>query len=63
MKVSRIDIIRKLVIKEYKAQRPTASQINEVISKYGLNKYTTDGKKRSKEVMTEAVAKAYKVLR
>ncbi len=63
MKVSRIDIIRKLVIKEYKAQRPTASQINEVISKYGLNRYTTDGKKRSKEVMTEAVAKAYKVLR
>ena len=63
IKVSRLDIIKKLVVKEYKAQRPTAAQINAVISKYDLNLYTKDGNHRSKEVMTKAVAKAYKVLR
>ena len=55
MKVSRVDIIRKLVVKEYKAQRPTAAQINAVISKYDLNLYTKDGNHRSKEVMTKVL--------
>ena len=53
MKVSRLDIIKKLVVKEYKAQRPTAAQINAVISKYDLNIHTKDGNHRSKEVMTK----------
>jgi|TARA_R110002110_G_scaffold240335_3_gene456544 hypothetical protein len=63
MKVSRLDIIKKLLVKEYKALRPTAEQISAVISKYDLNLYNKDGNHRSKEVMTKAVAKAYKVLR
>jgi hypothetical protein len=61
-KISRLWIIRQLCQKKFGAKRPTALEINDVISKYGLNRYTTDGKKRSREVMTEAVAKAYKVL-
>ena len=57
--VSRIWIIRQLCRKEYGAKRPTAIQINKVIEKYNLNRYTSDGKKRSKEVKTEAISKAY----
>ena len=57
--VSRIWIIRQLCRKEYGAKRPTAIQINKVIEKYNLNRYTSDGKKRSKEVITEAISKAY----
>ena len=57
--VSRIWIIRQLCRKEYGAKRPTAIQINKVIEKYNLNRYTPDGKKRSKEVITEALSKAY----
>ena len=63
MKVSRYELIRKLVRKEYKAKRPTAKQINEIIHTYSLNRYTEDGKKRSKEVIKEAMQKAYASLR
>ena len=62
MKVSRFDIIKKLIRKEYKNKRPTAIEMLEVIRKYDLQKYRSDGKKRSREVMTKAIAKAYKSL-
>ena len=57
MKVSRIEVIRKLCQKEYGAKRPTAKQQLAVIRKYELNLYTTDGKRRSKEVIGKAIAK------
>ena len=62
MKVSRFDIIKKLIKKEYKNKRPTAIEMLEVIRKYDLQKYRSDGKKRSREVMTKAIAKAVKSL-
>ena len=62
MKVSRFDIIKKLIRKEYKDKRPNAKQMMEVIHKYDLQKYRSDGKKRSREVMTKAIAKAVKSL-
>ena len=62
MKVSRFDIIKKLIKKEYKNKRPTAIEMLEVIHKYDLQKYRSDGKKRSREVMTKAIAKAVKSL-
>ena len=62
MKVSRFDIIKKLIRKEYKDKRPNAKEMMEVIHKYDLQKYRSDGKKRSREVMTKAIAKAYKSL-
>ena len=52
-------LIRRLCQKHYKSVRPTAHQINNVIHKYGLNKYSVDGKIRSKEVMQKNIAKAY----
>ena len=58
-KVSRMWVIRQLCKKHYDSVRPTASQINNVIHKYGLNKYSLDGKVRSKEVLTKNIAKAY----
>tara|TARA_R110002020_G_scaffold464483_1_gene685197 strand:+ start:454 stop:651 length:198 start_codon:yes stop_codon:yes gene_type:complete len=61
--VNRLWLIRQLVKQTYKAQRPTAAQINAVISKFDLTLFNKDGKQRSKEAMTKAVAKAYKVLR
>tara|TARA_R100001594_G_C4019907_1_gene258918 strand:- start:310 stop:510 length:201 start_codon:yes stop_codon:yes gene_type:complete len=61
--VSRIWVIRELCKKKYKSVRPTAVQIKEVIDAHGLNKYTADGKKRSKEVITEAMQKAVASLR
>ena len=63
MKVSRFDIIKKLIRKEYKDKRPNAKEMMEVIHKYDLQKYRSDGKKRSREVMTKAIAKAYKSLK
>ena len=63
MKISRIKLIRKLVQKEYKSVRPTAIQIQEIIHKYGLNRYTSDGKKRSREVISKAMAKALNSLK
>ena len=41
-KISRIWLIRRLCQKHYKSVRPTAQQINNVIHKYGLNKYSLD---------------------
>ena len=57
MKVSRIEVIRRLCKKEYGAKRPTAQQQLEVIRKYDLNLYTSDGKRRNKEVIGKAIAK------
>ena len=62
MKVSRLDIIKKLIRKEYKSKRPTAIEQLAVIHKYDLQQYRSDGKKRSREVMTKAIAKAVKSL-
>ena len=63
MKISRFQLIRKLVRKEYKSVRPTAIQINAVIEKDGLNRYTKDGKKRSREVISKHMAKALNSLK
>jgi hypothetical protein len=63
MKISRFQLIRKLVRKEYKSVRPTAIQILSVIEKYGLNRYTKDGKKRSREVISKHMAKALNSLK
>ena len=57
MKVSRLDVIKKLLHKEYGAKRPTAEQMNAVIEKYDLKLYTSDGKRRNKEVIGKAIAK------
>ena len=62
-KISRVWIIRKLCQKHHKSVRPTAKQILNVVYKYDLNRHTADGKTRSKEVMTKAVAKAYAKLK
>ena len=62
MKVSRIEVIRRLCRKEYGAVRPTADKINAVIKKYGLNLYTEDGKRRSREVIGKHIAKVIKSL-
>ena len=62
MKVSRFGIIKKLIRKEYKDKRPNAKEMMEVIHKYDLQQYRSDGKKRSREVMTKAIAKAVKSL-
>ena len=63
MKVSRLKVIQMLVRKRYKAKRPTAEQINEIIHAYNLNKYTADGKKRSREVISKHMAKALNSLK
>ena len=57
--VSRYEIIKALIKKEYKSVRPTAIQILSVIKKYDLLTHKADGRKRSKEVMKEAVDNAY----
>ena len=62
MKVSRFDIIKKLIRKEHKKERPTSHQMLEVIRKYDLQRYRSDVKKRSREAMTKAIAKAVKSL-
>ena len=59
MKITRMWVIRQLCLKAYGAKRPTAKQINDVIHKHGLNRYTADGKKRDKETITKAMQKAY----
>ena len=58
-KISRMWVIRQLCLKHFRAKRPTAIQINNIIKKYNLNRYTPEGKKRSKEVIKEYIAKAY----
>ena len=62
-KISRLWVIRKLCQRHYRTAHPTAFQINNVIHKYGLNKYSADGKVRSKEVLTKNIAKAYAKLK
>ena len=62
-KVSRMWVIRQLCKKHYNPVRPTASQINSVIHMYKLNRYSVDGKKRSKEAVKEHIAKAYASLK
>ena len=58
-KISRIWVIRQLCLKKFKTKRPTAIQIKTVIHENGLNRYTVDGKKRDKEVISKAMQKAY----
>ena len=58
-KISRMWVIRQLCQKKHGTVRPTAIQINTVIRDWDLNRYTIDGKKRSKEVLKQAMAKAY----
>ena len=60
--VSRFDVIKKLIRKEYKKERPNAEQQRAVIHKYDLQRYTKGGKKRSREAMTKAIAKAVQSL-
>jgi hypothetical protein len=62
VKISRVQMIGKLVRKKYKAKRPTAEQIKEIIDAHGLNVYTTDGKRRSREVISKNMAKALNTL-
>jgi len=62
-KISRVWIIRQLCQKHFKAVRPTAIQMLNLIKKYNLNMYTEDGKKRSKEAMQKDIAKAYAKLK
>ena len=62
MKVSRFEVIKKLIKKEYKNKRPTSFEMLKVIRKYDLMRYRSDGKKRSREAMTRAIAKAVKSL-
>ena len=62
MKISRFELIQKLIRKEYKNKRPKAGQMMEVIYKYNLQLHKSDGKRRSREAMTKAVAKAVKSL-
>ena len=62
MRVSRFEVIRKLVKKEYGAKRPSAQQINDLIKKYELNLYTSDGKRRNREVIGKAISKVIESL-
>ena len=62
MKVSRFEVIKKLIKREYKNKRPTSLEMLNVIRKYDLQRYRSDGKKRSREAMTKALAKAVKSL-
>ena len=62
MKISRFELIQKLIRKEYKNKRPKAGQMMEVIYKYNLQLHRSDGKRRSREAMTRAIAKAYNSL-
>ena len=58
-KISRMWVIRKLCQKKHGTVRPTAIQINTVIRDWDLNRFTIDGKKRSKEALKIAMQKAY----
>ena len=64
MKVSRYELIKKLIRKEYKGKkkRPNAIDILGIIRKYDLQLHRSDGKRRSREAMTRAIAKAYNSL-
>ena len=62
MKINRMELIKRLINKEYKKKRPNAREMMAVIHKYDLQLHRSDGKRRSREVMTKAVAKAFKSL-
>ena len=64
MKINRVELIKKLIRKEYKGKkkRPNAIDILGIIRKYDLQTHRSDGKKRSREAMKRAVAKAYNSL-
>ena len=62
MKINRMELIKRLINKEYKKKRPNAREMMAVIYKYDLQLHRSDGKRRSREVMTKAVAKAFKSL-
>ena len=62
MKISRFELIQKLIRKEYKKKRPNAIQMMALIHKYDLQLHKSDGRKRSREAMTKAVAKAVQSL-
>ncbi len=62
MKISRVELIRKLTRKEFGKRHATAEEILMIIEKYNLQKYKKDGKRRNKEVLSRAVALAYKSL-
>lgn len=62
-KISRVWLIRKLCQKHFKAVRPTAIQINNIIKRYNLSRFTEDGKRRSKEALHKDIAKAYAKLK
>ena len=62
MKISRVELIKKLIAKEYKKKRPNAEQMMSVIRKYDLQLHKSDGRKRSRSAVTKSIAKAYKVL-
>ena len=59
MRVSRFKVIQLLVKKKYKSKRPTAIQIQKIIMDNDLSLYKSDGKKRNREVVGKAVAKAF----
>tara|TARA_Y100000310_G_scaffold309757_1_gene354222 strand:- start:326 stop:517 length:192 start_codon:yes stop_codon:yes gene_type:complete len=59
VRVSRFKVIQKLVKMKYKSKRPTAIQIQEIIMENDLSLYKSDGKKRNREVVGKAVAKAF----
>ena len=63
VKVSRFGVIRKLVRKKYKKKHPTAIEILEVIHEHNLSLFTENGKKRNREAIGKAVAKAIKYLK
>jgi len=58
-KISRNWVIRELCKEKYGTVRPTGVQINTVIRSFNLNRYTIDGKKKSKEDMKIAMQRAY----
>ena len=62
-KISRMWVIRQLCQKKHGTVRPTAIQINTVIRDWDLNRFTIDGKKRSKEALKIAMQKAYASLK
>ena len=63
VRVSRFEVIKKLVKKKYKAKRPTAIQIMKLIKEHDLSLYKSDGKKRNREAVGKAIAKAVEYLK
>jgi hypothetical protein len=62
VKISRVELIQRLAHKEFGKRHSTAEELLIIIKKYNLQRYKKDGKRRNKEVLTRAVALAYKSL-